>query len=162
MRIAQTIEINTSTVQRLWTGWGTLTYDSQTWSGVGDVLSVSELELSTGEPDRRLSLSLSMIPPAQRVQFIQDTGPLAVVIEWIYHSSGSWNPTGLKYAGRLSTPAMSRGQLTVEIETLRGDVDLSVKRLWSHEAQQERVAGDLGMEYMRALADEGVESGWPP
>ena len=65
-------------------------------------------------------------------------------------------------AGGYQAPRWLTGGLTVELETLRGDVDHGEIRYWSHEDQERRFPGDKGFEYMRQLAGKGTETGWPP
>ena len=163
------IRIDTDPELRLWTGYGELTLAGKTYQGGGAALEVSEVETASGAPDRRVTLRLSAIPRAARRQFLQDVGPRQVTVEWVYSRDrgASWHlipnaAAPLSFKGRLSTPSLSQGGLTVEVETLRGDVDRGQPRRWSHEDQQRRYAGDDGLEYMRVLAREsGVNTGWP-
>ena len=149
---------------RLWTGWGELTVAGKVYQGGGRALAVSEVETSSGDPDKRLQITLSAIPPDQRAQFLQDSGPLPVTVGWIYSQDrgASWQEASIKFRGRLSGPSMTEGTLTVELETQRGDVDRGRPLRWSHEDQQRRHPDDLGLEHMRALSQQGVESSWPP
>ena len=91
-------------------------------------------------------------------------GAVAVEVALIFsHDKGAtWQSAPLTYNGRLSSPTMVNGRLTVELETLRGDVDHGEILYWSHEDQQRRFPGDKGFEYMRQLAGKGTETGWPP
>ncbi len=158
------ITIETSPVVRLWTGQGDLTLSGNTYQGGGKALAVGELEISSGSPDRRMTITLSGIPQDLRTQFLEDVGAVKVKVEWIYSSDqgASWSLAPVSFSGRLSTPALGDGSLTVELETLRGDVDRGQPRHWSDGDQRRRTADDLGMEYMAQLARKGVETGWPP
>lgn len=149
---------------RLWTGQGGLRVGSQLYQGGGAALAVSEVETASGEPDKRVTLRLSGIPRALRRQFLQDVGPMEVLIEWIFSKDrgSTWQKIPISFQGRLSTPSLAQGVLTVEVETMRGDVDRGHPLRWSHEDQQRRHSGDKGMEYMRALAQQGVQTEWPP
>lgn len=49
-------------VLRLWTGYGTLTYQGNTWFGSGEMLSVESVEESTEISAKGASISLSGIP----------------------------------------------------------------------------------------------------
>ena len=154
---------------RLWTGYGTLTFGGRNYTGTGSVLGVSEVETVPGEPDKRVTLSLSGISLATRRQFLQDVGPMEVQIEWVFSldRGKTWSKapndmTPFTFHGQLSSPSMTQGVLTVEVETMRGNVDRGKPLRWSHEDQQRRHPGDKGMEYMRALANEGVTTAWPP
>lgn len=178
------ITIETSPAVRLWTGQGALTLNSQRYEGGGKALAIGEAETRSGEPDRRMTITLSGIPTGVRRKFLQDVGPAPVTIEWIYSrdSGKSWTKiAGLSFRGRLSTPGLSDGVFQIEIETLRGDVDRGRPLRWSHEDQQRRYprenytvknkdtgrletrqGPDLGMAYMKQLSRKGTESSWPP
>ena len=160
------IAIETSpVVVRLWTGQGALTIGGLRYEGGGQALEVGEAETRSGDPDRRMTITLSGIPAKIRRKFLQDVGPAAVTIEWVYSrdSGASWTKVAeLSFRGRLSTPSLSDGVFRIEVETLRGDVDRGRPLRWSNEDQQRRFPGDKGLEDMRALSREGTETGWPP
>ena len=159
------ITIETDPVVRLWTGQGALTMNSQRYEGGGQALALGEAETRSGDPDQRMTITLSGIPADMRRKFLQDVGPAAVTIEWIYSndSGKTWSKiTDLSFRGRLSTPGLSEGAFQIEVETQRGDVDRGRPLRWSHEDQLRRFPSDKGLEHMRALAREGTETGWPP
>ena len=150
---------------RLWTGPGSLTLDEQTYLGGGQALGVSEYERASGEPDRRLRITLTGIPTTLRARFLLDSGPLPVTVEWIHSADRgkTWTKVpALALRGRMSSPSLAGGSVTIEIETQRGDVERGRPLRWSHEDQQRRHPGDLGLEHMRALSQQGVDTKWPP
>lgn len=162
-QVQNLITVMTSTPLRLWTGKQDLVYQGQTYLGAGNVLSVGEIELGLQQPDRRLSITLSGIPSGRRSQFLQDLGPLPVIVKWIRSSDLGQNWTEVSsFTGRLSNPIMQDGSIQVEIETERGDIDHGSVVRWSHEDQQRRYPGDLGMEHLRALSQQGIDTTWPP
>ena len=69
---------------RIWTGDGQLTVNGKNYRGGGSALGVSEYENTSGDPDRRLQIRLSGIPSDLRARFLQDVGPLPVLVEWVY------------------------------------------------------------------------------
>ena len=158
------ITINTDPITRFWTGRGRLDYAGELYEGGGRAVGVGEVELVSGNPDQRLTITLSSIPPSVRAEFLQDVGAVEVEVSLIFSvdRGATWRSAPLSYSGRLSSPTMVNGRLTVELETLRGDVDHGEIRYWSHEDQERRYPGDKGFEYMRQLAQKGTETGWPP
>ena len=159
------ITIDTDPVVRVWTGQGSLTLDGADYAGGGKALAVSGAETRSGDPDKRLTITLSGIPTDIRSTFLQDVGPLPVTVEWVYSSDSgeSWQKVpGVLFRGRLSTPVLSEGVFEIEIETERGDVDRGRPLTWSDEDQRRRFTDDHGLEYMRQLSREGTESAWPP
>jgi len=139
----------------------------QAYQGMSTALEVGTVEVTAGTPDRRLTLRLGTVPMALRSRFLQDDGPRPVRVKLarVTRTSGA-SPQGTvlqtMHAGRLSTASMQHGVLTVEVETRLGDVDRGVPLQWSHEDQQRRYPGDLGLEHMRALARGGITGAWPP
>ena len=141
------ITINTSPVTRFWTGRGRLDYQGDLFEGGGRAVGVGEIELVSGNPDRRLTITLSSIPPSVRAEFLQDVGAVEVEVSLIYSADrgATWRAAPLSYNGRLSSPTMVNGRLTVELETLRGDVDHGEIRYWSHEDQERRYPRRQGL-----------------
>ena len=114
------ITINTSPVTRFWTGRGRLDYQGDLYEGGGRAVGVGEIELVSGNPDRRLTITLSSIPPSVRAEFLQDVGAVEVEVSLIFSADrgSTWRAAPLSYSGRLSSPTMVNGRLTVELETL--------------------------------------------
>ena len=79
--IQNLITVEYETALRLWTGRGDLEFGGQTYRGGGAALRVSEVETASGEPDRRVTLTLSGIPRDLRREFLQDEGSLPVTVE---------------------------------------------------------------------------------
>ena len=124
--IQNLITVETDPVTRLWTGVGSLTIGGHGFTGGGAALSVSAMELTSGEPDRRMKIEISGIPNSLRGKFLQDVGPLPVLIEWVWSSDSgaTWNKLcDIQFRGRLSSPSFANGVFSVELETYRGDVD---------------------------------------
>ena len=78
------ITINTSPIARFWTGTGRLDYQGDLFEGGGRAVGVGEVELVSGNPDRRLTITLSSIPPSVRAQFLQDVGAVEVEVALIF------------------------------------------------------------------------------
>ena len=162
-QIHNLVTVQSTVPIRLWTGQGDLVFGGETFRGSGGALSVSELELTSKEPDRRLQIILSGVSPSSRAQFIQDLGPLLVIVKWIRSADHgeTWTETA-SFQGRLSTPNIQDGGISIEVETEKGDVDRGQAIRWSHEDQLRRYPGDLGMEHFRALSQQGIDTTWPP
>ena len=165
-RTAWTFEVE-GTDLLLWSGFQPMTFSGKTYMGCSDedgncLVSVSEVEQSLDQPNRRMTVALAMTDPAVRARFMQDFGPLPVRIQWLL---GGWQGTGFRstgfsFHGFMSKPKLLDGLYTVEIETYLGDVDRGEPVKWSHESQQVRHPGDIGFNSMRQLAS-GLEIKWP-
>ena len=111
-----------------------------------------------------MSASFAVPTPALRLAFMQDPGPLTVIIEWLVSLDQglTWRKVPRKFVGRLSKPLIKDGIYTIEIETYGGDVDRGRPLKWSNEDQQARHPGDKGLEYVRQLSDGLRDQRWPP
>ena len=94
-------------------GSGRLDYQGDLFEGGGRAVGVGEIELVSGNPDRRLTITLSSIPPSVRAEFLQDVGAVEVEVSLIYSADrgDTWRAAPLSYSGRLSSPTMVNGRL---------------------------------------------------
>ena len=153
---------------RLWNGDSEIIINSNTYMGAGKLISVGEMEVAAGSPQKRTNIAISGIEQSFRSQFLQDVGPLRVDIGFI----------GLKHTdldqdvslsniprfitqGRISSPAFKDGVLSVEIESKRGQAPDGEFIKISHEDQLVRFPGDRCFEYMAKLARGEVQTKWP-
>lgn len=158
------IEMQLPDVIRIWSGEGVFTFDGEDWQGTGQVLDVGEFEQSPEIAARRMHINVSVLDETRLAALLQDSGPFWVIIRFLGRSdpSNDWTLLPLRFRGRASSPGIRDGVMTLELETLKGDVDRGDPFLWSHEDQQARFPGDMGFEHLRTLADEGIDTTWPP
>jgi len=147
----------------LWSGDEPLDFMGTVYSP-GHFIRLEHASAELGVPRRRMVASLSVADTATRAALLEDEGPLLVTARFIYSTDNgaTWNLSGNRFMGRLSSPRLSGGVYSVEIETYGGDVDRGRARRWSHEAQVKRGSGgDLAFE-MGAALSSGKETRWPP
>ena len=149
--------------ERYWTGEGQLSFQGKQWTG-GLGIQLSDVTTAIGAPSRRMTASFAVVNRPLRLALLDDPGPLQVEIQWLFSKDAgkSWTAIGSKFVGRLSTPKITNGVYTVELETYTGDIDRGKIAKWSHERQMSRTAAvDRGMEMSNDL-EVGIESKWPP
>ena len=141
---------------RFWTGEGDLTFKGNTYKSVG-ITDISELTDELGERDGRMTISLLLLPGADKTTLLTDIGPVEVTIQLIVSNNYglTWTEQPIKFIGRLSNPRIDDNIYTVELERYSGDVDRGYIRLWSHEEQMSRVPGqiDRAFEMSNRLSD---------
>ena len=130
----------------------------------GKAVGISPIEETEGTPDNRASVSLALVSAADLARYGVDPGPIPIEIGFAQSgdAGATWTKLTKRHAGRASLPNLEGRELSIEIETLRGDVDRGGELVWSDESQQAEFPGDRGMEYNRAIAAGDVEVAWPP
>lgn len=137
-----------------------VTIGAETWSA--GVLSVGELEIKSGVPDRRLSIALDAESNADRAVFLTDPGPVAVTVEWATRADGAsaWiKIPGIKYVGRYSSSQITDTEISITCETLRGTIFAGQTPTMTDAYQRERYKTpkpDRGFEYAEKLSVEGI------
>ena len=130
----------------------------------GKAIGISPIEETEGTPDNRASVSFALVSAADLARYGVDPGPIPIEIGFAQSgdSGATWTKLTKRHVGRASLPSLEGRELSIEIETLRGDVDRGGELVWSDESQQAEFPGDRGMEYNRAIAAGDVEVAWPP
>lgn len=164
MQAIHLVELLVDPPLRYWSGVGELVHDGNTYQGANKLHFVGPLEQRPTKPSRRMEVHISLKEDARLAEFLQDRGPFGVVIHYLGRSGpgGAVVLLPVRFVGRASSPAIVQRMLKLELETLKGDVDRGTVRYWSHEDQQALFPGDKGLEHMRKLAEEGVDTTWPP
>lgn len=92
---------------RLWTGHGDRIWDGKTWSGGGDLLSVSAIEETNGITANGVTVSLSGISVDMITLAINEARQGAAGRIWVGFCDASWNLVAtpeLLFAGLLDVP----------------------------------------------------------
>ena len=147
--------------RRYWSGSGDLEFDGEQWAG-DSILGLGDV--TSGGGPGRADVTLDATAADVRTALLQDPGPQGGTITWIASADGgrTWAAAGLAFTGRISGVEMDGTAATVTLEEYSGDVDRGRPRGWSDEAQRARHEGDRGFEQLRALAEAGIETRWPP
>ena len=152
---------------RAHTGIGTITWDGNTWSGVGDFAGVSDIEEGVDVAARGLTISLNGIPSDLLPEalaanyrgrsakvflgFADDAGALVGTPYQVF--GGRMDVLGLEDAG-------STCSLSVQCENRLVDFRRSRVSRYTHEEQQARHPNDDGLRYIARIADQTIH--WGP
>jgi hypothetical protein len=145
---------------RLWTGVGSIVWDSKTWTGGGQLLKISPIAESgriqaqgfevtvSGMPSDKISLALQSVQKNRAgrlwLGLINSAG--AVVADPYLLKRGRFEMIPIEDDG---TNATITARYTDRLETLQQPRE----RRYTHEDQQLRAAGDLGFQYVEQLQD---------
>lgn len=151
---------------RLWSGVGTLSWNSQSWTGAGNLLSVSPIEETaavqangvtitfTGISSSNLSLALGSVRSGRAgkiwLAFLNSSD--AVVADPVLIFSGRLDVCAVEEAGETSTISISYESRLIDLERPR-------ERRYTDEDQQFEYSGDRGLEYVAGLQDKVIQWG---
>jgi len=161
-------EFSSGTV-RAWTGVGTLTWNSQSWFGVGDFGGVTPVTESTTVRAENLQVTLSGIPMGHPDM----PNPVATMLDELQQ-----NKPATIYFGALTEsgvvivdPFQSRRGL-IDLAEITNDGKTAIIRLqiesefapgrrpnisrYTHEDQIDRFPGDLGFEYVESIQEKSL------
>jgi len=157
----------------VWTGIGSIVWNSQTWSGVGSLLSISSIEEPNNAAAKAVLLKISGIDPVflPEAQNQVILGRPVMVYMGLFSSNTFSIGTLIDSApiatwvGRLDLPRFGVGaeEVTLELscESRLLDMDLSVERRYTTEDIQMTTPGDLGCIFVSSIAQKTLFWGAP-
>lgn len=155
-----------SGVVRIWTGLGSIDWNSKKWTGVGNLLSFGSLEEASDVVASGTSVSLSGVPLDLVALAIEEARQGQAGRIWLAFLAQ--NRTVLAdpmqaFSGRLDVPELQEDGQTCRITISYENrlIDLSAPRSWryTHESQQVLFPGDRGFEHVTAIQDQEVTWG---
>lgn len=156
-------ELMLSTPIRVHSGLGSLTWDSKTWLGVGNLGGVSEIEEGVDVSARPLVLSLSGIPSEYITMALTEEYRNKRARLWIgfLEVSGGFKDTPSQvFGGRVSTMTTSDDgtncTLSVSLESRLADLRRARVSRYTHEEQIKRYPGDFGLSFVARLANAPI------
>ena len=155
----------------IWTGYGPITWNGQTWSGIGTLLTVSSIEEGADVNARGITLGLSGFKADLLVLAlgeVQQGQPVVVNFALFYPGS----PRGIipdpliAWAGRMDQPTIdvlgTTASISLNCENRLVSMNVAVDRRYTAEDQQRDWPGDLGMSQVEALQDATIYWGRIP
>ena len=164
--LAVELEFSTGTL-RFWNGYGDLTMtaggSSNTFTGLGDLMGVSAIAESDQVEAIGASLSLTGI----KSSFISTaltgnyTNRNASIFLGLFDSSKSViADVYTLFKGKMDIMKIDEGPesatITLNLENRLIALDRALNRRFTHEDQQERFSGDLGLEFVPDLQDKEI------
>ena len=164
--LAVELEFSTGTL-RFWNGYGDLTMtaggSSNTFTGLGDLMGVSAVSESDQVEAIGASLSLtgiksSLISSALSANY---TNRNASIFLGVFDTSKSViADVYTLFKGKMDIMKIDEGSesatITLNLENRLIALDRPLNRRFTHEDQQERFSGDLGLEFVPDLQDKEI------
>jgi len=159
------LDFSSGTV-RVWSGVGTLSWDGQSWAGVGDLGSVSAIQEQPGAVATGLTLGLSFNDSSILTSILSEDYQGRSVGVWLalFDSDNAIIVDPFEYFGGLMDYAevkRSNGAASISIycESWMRVLERKNSRRRTNQDQQSRFAGDLGFEYNSEIQDVPVNWG---
>lgn len=149
----------------VWNGIGDISWNSQTWTGLGTFLSFSDIEETTEVKAAGAGISISGIPSALVSTALSDVrqNKLGKLYLGFLASGSIVSDPYLVFSGRLDVVHLDEGAegSTVSLQYESRLIDLSRPRVFRYtpEDQKREFAGDLGMDFVPSLQDAKVTWG---
>ncbi len=150
---------------RVWSGIGPLAWNGQTWTGLGDLLSVSPIIEATDTVAQGFKVSLSGVPSAivaENIGQVQRGYSGKVWLGFFDSSNTVIADPYLAAAGQLDQPEMDESaaapMVTVSYENRLISLERARERRFDSEDQQIDYPGDLGFAYVASLQE--WDGGW--
>jgi hypothetical protein len=155
----------------MWTGLGSITWNGQTWLGLGSLLEVSTAEEGATVEAKGIAFTLSGIDVASLANALQDFQVGLPVQIWLGLFDNSSPPSLIAdpittWAGKMDQPVLDVGGETASIaincETRLIEMNCSVERRYTHDDTQLEHPGDLGCSFVNGLQEITVSWGHTP
>ena len=156
------VGVSSGTV-RVWSGVGTITWNGESWTGIGQFGMISEITETTETRADGLVLTLSGVDPTLLGYALTEIRHGKNAKIWL----GAMDAAGailadpyLSFSGKVDTAAIDEGgetstiQITVESRLI--EMHRPRDRRWTHEDQQIDYPGDLGFEYVAGLQELNI------
>jgi hypothetical protein len=158
-----------SGVLYLWSGRGNITWNGQTWQGVGSLLKISTIEEKSTVAAAGIVVTLSGIDPTLLTNVLGEflvTAPAKVFLG-AFSSPGVLiaNPVTI-WAGTLDQPTIDVGadlaSISINCESRLLEMNVSIERRYTDQDQQLDAPGDLAMSFVNSIQDQPVYWGQTP
>lgn len=152
----------------VWSGVGSITWNGETWQGLGGLLGVSVTEDGSTVEARGITIALSALNPTLLAEALGDYQlGLPVTVYLGLYSGGSLISSPITtWAGRIDQPTVDVGADTATIaiacENRLIDMNIAVDRRLTNVDQQMLAPGDLGLIFTAGLQEQTLFWGHYP
>jgi len=140
-----------------------VSWNSQTWTGIGDFGKVSPVAETSGIRANGLTFGLSGIPSAliSEVIGLRSRGRACTLWLGFYDSSGNLLSSPFQlWSGRMDQPTVtdsgSESDITISAESRLIELQRSREVRFTDETQQNLYPGDLGCEFVASLQEKEI------
>lgn len=151
---------------RAWNGIGNLSWNSQTWGGLGSFLSFSSIEETSDVKAAGMTVSLNGMLSANISLALSDCrqGYSGKIYLGFFDTSNAIiSSPYLIFSGRLDTVSIDEGPdtstVTLNYESRLIDLQRTREIRYTDQEQQRMFSGDLGLEFVADLQDKTLTWG---
>jgi len=143
----------------LWSGYGEITYDGDTYTGAGDLLQVSPAQETRDLQANAMDFTLSGVPGELISIALAEEYQDRPITAWIggLDTSGNLITPYPYFKGRMDTMALDEGGDTATINLTAENVLVTLQRpkvrRYTNEDQQDLYPGDKGLSQVTSLND---------
>lgn len=151
----------------LWSGIGNISFNGETWTGVGTFGGVSVIEEGATVEAKGIAITLSGIDPTALADVLQEVQlGLPVVVYLGLFSSGSLISTPLiSWAGRMDQPTIdvngTGASLSIACENRLLEMNFPADRRLTQDDLNLLTPGDLGCSFVNSIQDLSIYWGLP-
>lgn len=157
-------EFTTGTV-RAWSGIGDLSWNGFTWTGTGNLLTISSVQEAADISANGVTVNLNGVPSeliSLALQSCKQGASGFVYLGFLNNGSVVADPV-LLFEGRLDIPSIEEmgdsATVSISYESRLIDLERQRETRYTNEDQQREFAGDLGFEFVPALQDKSLTWG---
>ena len=150
----------------LWSGYGNISWDSQTWTGLGDLGKITPVKETVEVAAQSMNFELSGIPSTLLAIALDEDYQGRAVTLWLGFISNNAvvsDPINI-FSGRLDVMQITENGATstITVNAQSRLADLLKKREWRYTNEDQQIAypGDKGFEFVNALQDKEIK--WGP
>lgn len=153
----------------VWSGIGPITWNGQTWLGLGNLGKISMIEEGTNVQARGIVLSLSGIDPtflAAALGEFQQELPVTVYLTLFDGTGNIIDAPAVAWAGMMDSPVIqvdgTTATISIACESRLVEMNVPVDRRYDQEDQNLFAPGDLGMQFVNGIQEVTINWGSIP
>ena len=161
--MAVSIDFGGGSITRAWSGYGDLTIDGHTYTGVGLLGTISALPETSETKAVGVKLELSGVPldsAAAALNANYQGRPVSIYIGALDDAHAIIATPYKVFGGQIDTMQLNTGQdsarISVAVESRLIDMERVRESRYTHEEQQRRFPGDRGFEYVAGMQEKEV------
>lgn len=150
---------------RLWTGWGTLTYDGEDYTGAGDLGTIGPIDEDSDLSRNTMEIGLRGLPNdivAIALSEQYQGRPCTLFVGYLDPVTGQLVGDPAAFTGQMDFPTIELGaecQIVLTVEDEFAVLDKPKVRRYNDADQQSRYPGDRFFEFVEQTTDKQINWG---
>jgi len=153
------MQFNSGTVY-LWTGYGSVAWNGQTWQGLGSLISLGIVEDGSTMEARGMSVIVSGFDPVLLPDVLSEVtlgSPVTIYIGVLSGPGAVLADPVILYSGGMDQPVLdidaTRATLSIAVENFLSQMNVAIDRRYSQDDQAMGWPGDLGFSFVTGLQE---------